>query len=221
MQPPFDPKQVPNLWQSVGELQDFVTKVHGSLQDPKKKQLLGELLDKLKTARADAEAIVPQHVEEMQKDAQKLQAELEELQRQSQQARAEADAHMNAVMEKQVVPPPAPPAVPDNKVELKSGGDLRKELLQAAGLPETATQKMGFDDAGSIARMWSETESGDHGTASAPTAAQPATPANPAARPTLKPRPLTPLRRPPQEKTPAAPQPSHDESIGKMDFEDE
>lgn len=135
MQPfPSDPKQVPNLWQAVGELQDFVTKVHASLTDPKNKQMLGEVLEKLKTARADAEAIVPQLVEEMKQGAEKTKAELEEMQLHYQKLQTDFEARMKAEKEKQDAAPPPPHAVPRKKFELTSGRDLCRELLENAGI---------------------------------------------------------------------------------------
>jgi hypothetical protein len=106
---------------------------------------------------------------------------------------------------RQPLPTPPPPKV---------------EAIQPPAQAGTSSSPQKFDDAGSIARAWSESEAAEHGQSVGPSA-KPAPPAPPAKadRPILKPKSVPPISRPRREE----PKPTFNdnESIGKISFEDE
>lgn len=149
-----------------------------------------------------------------QQSAQQTLAEMEKLQAQIDAMDAEQKAP-------KLEAPPAPPAMPE--VDPALGGQWRAELLAwLAGRNPVKRAEQNLDNDGSIATYWKESEGAEESEgASQP---KPATPAAnpPAGRPALRPKTLRPLSRPPEAPKPESPKPpAHDESIGKMSFDDE
>lgn len=206
-----------NIWKYLDECQDALRKTQETLTNPKQKQILGELLAQAAEKRREFQSKVPGLLADLRKTEQEgldwvqnFSAQIKQTEKDVQD-KLRAEAEQAASFQK---PQPAAPAVP---VDANHGAGLALEMLDTLGLLKTAAPgQKGFEDAGSIARMWSETETPDHDK-EAPAAGAPAAKTE---RTTLKPRP-TPLRRPPREEKPTKSEPPHDESIGKVSFEDE
>lgn len=208
-----------SIWKYLDECQDALRKTQESLTNPKQKQILGEMLAQAADKRREFQNMVPRLLADLGKTEQEGLDWVQNFSTQTKQTEKDIQDKLQAEAEQaasfQKKPPPATPAA---LVDANHGAGLALEMLETLGLLKTAvTGHKGFEDAGSIARMWSETETPDH-EKDAPAAA--GTPPAKTDRTTLKPRP-TPLRRPPREEKPTKSEPPHDESIGKMTFEDE
>jgi TolA-binding protein len=151
-----------NMFADLRQFQAAMAEIHASLRNPEDKARLGELLEQLEEARAQAEENVPAILNKKLRDAQKQQAELEELQKQlsqvqeqlqakeDEEARKEAEAPPEEAAE---APPPeeaarpggppvaakpgpavpALPSLPEVPIDALLGQDLRVELLRNYG----------------------------------------------------------------------------------------
>lgn len=212
---------LPSIWPVLDKIQNAVQETHDSLTPSKQKDLLGEMLAKAAQSRKEIEAAMPKLLKQVQKEqqdalnwVQDFDAQIKKTEKDFQE-KLKAEEELAASLQN---PPPAPPEVP---VDPSHGAGLAQELLQALGLLESFKKK-GFDDAGSVARMWSDTEAAEHGEGVSASAKSPP-PAPPAKtdRPTLKPRSSKPLSRPRRDVKPQETEPTHDESIGRTPLGDE
>src|SRR5262249_35815943 len=151
------PENLPNLWQQLDHFYNVMSGVQASLQDPKRKQMLGELLDQFKKYRAEAEESVPALVRMMQKDGEDLKAWAEgyqhELQRMQKAAAEQRQADAPRAPEP---PPPAPPPVPPPIPGLATG--LAGELLARYAPPPARPVAHDRVDEGSVSKHWEETD---------------------------------------------------------------
>lgn len=130
------PPNLPNLWKNLDHFQSVITKVHESLTNPTQKQALGELLGKLQEARANAEKVVPEVVNGMQKKNEALKAWAEDFQTKIAEKRQELDALKAAAAQKpkKAAPTPTGPTPrPPDKIQIVPGQTLREEMLDQLG----------------------------------------------------------------------------------------
>lgn len=216
-------QNLPNIWQELDKCQKAVQEAQGSLTNPQQKKILGDALGESIKARKQLETSLPELLADLEKRQKESIATIHDLAGKIEQAEQNFEAQLKAEAELMKAP-----TVPELNVDPNHGAELAQELLGLLGMLEKVTGK-GFDDAGSIARMWSETEAAEHGDAvtapaKSPPPPAPSAPATPAAktdRPTLKPRSSKPLSRPRRDVKPQETEPTHDESIGRTPFEDE
>lgn len=144
---PAQPVDFNALMADVQKMQQFLAKVQGGLTQPKQKEILGELLDKIDQARADAEKTYPVAVKTIRESAERTQRDVAEMQK-------DVAAHRAKLAELQAAAAARPPAPkitirrPKTRtlppLTFEPGNLLRKELLQRfAGL---ADRKSKADD---------------------------------------------------------------------------
>src|SRR5262245_44762871 len=125
------PENVPNLWQCLDEFQSSMASIHASLSNPKEKEALGELLSRLQDTRKEAEKLVPQLVQDMYKENEKVKAWAE-------QALPEIEKMQAELEEMTQAQPPLPeslvtPGAPELPIDPALGQKLRLELLELFG----------------------------------------------------------------------------------------
>jgi hypothetical protein len=173
------------IWQDIAAFQRFAEDIQARITDPTQKRMLGDLLQQLTTARAHAQEVVPGALEKLKKEAEaqqaevpKVQAELERLQAELEATRAEAQKFAEA---------PRPPTVPDSPIDPNRGQQLAHEL-RTVFAPARPPEEGAFEDAGSVAREWVETE-GDpsdvHPSPHRPATGQPTPPQSSQPRPPI------------------------------------
>jgi hypothetical protein len=175
------------LWQDLAELQRFAEDVQARMSDPAQKRMLGDMLKQFSAARAEAQEVVPGILVKIKQEAETAQAELPKLKAELERLEAELEAKF-AEAKKQAEQAAAPATTVEPPVDLKKGQQLADELRQRFAPPKTAAETP-FEDAGSVAREWVETE-GD-------SAAHP----GPHRPPTMSPTPPS-SRKPEPEKEP-------------------
>jgi polyhydroxyalkanoate synthesis regulator phasin len=131
MSPPAD-YSLNDMFAGLAHFQQVLDRVQGDLRNPEDKAKLGELLDQLRKARAEAEEKVPPILQEKLQNARNAKAEMEEFAKQVAQKLDE----LQAQKKKADVPGtkiPSPPLLPQVPIDPKRGQDLRVELLKAYG----------------------------------------------------------------------------------------
>jgi hypothetical protein len=177
------------LWKDMAEFQRFAEDIQARITDPNQKKLLGDMLQQLSVARAKAQEVVPGVLDNMKKEAELHQAEVPKMAAELERLQAELEAK-RAEGERLAAQAKAPVGTPEAPVDPSKGRQLTEELLKRFA-PPAAPGETPFEDAGSVAREWVETESTD------PSGVHPA----PAARPpTMRPAPKKPAD--PAKKTP-------------------
>jgi TolA-binding protein len=146
------------MFADLAQFQQMMGDVQASLTNPEDKARLGDLLDQLQKARAEAEEKVPAILQDQLDKAKAKLAEMQELQIQIDQKKAELEAQKKAeaeaAKEKEMPPkaaePPAPqtaagkpgmdipglpplPSLPQVPVDPALGQDLRLEILKTYG----------------------------------------------------------------------------------------
>jgi DNA-binding FrmR family transcriptional regulator len=147
-----------NLFADLADFQKLMGQIHASLRNPEDKARLGELLEQLESARAEAEEKVPAILKEELEGAQKQKAEMEELAQQIDQMKEEARARREQeqaaeapeeepapqpegaakpgepqVAAKPAAERPALPSLPEVPIDALLGQDLRIEILRKYG----------------------------------------------------------------------------------------
>jgi hypothetical protein len=120
------------MFADLAHFQQVVGRVHAGLRNPEDKAKLGELLEQLQKARAEAEENVPAVLQEKMHQAEKAKAEMQALEKQFAQKRAEVAAQRKATAEPDARMP-SPPRLPEVPIDLKLGQDLRLEVLKEYG----------------------------------------------------------------------------------------
>ncbi len=126
-------------FQSVmAELTNFqsaIGDIHTRLRSVKHKEILGDMLDKIQSARAEVEVEYPKAMNLIEDTARKVMAEAKQDLAKNEQKRAELDQKIAASKAAQ---PKAPklPSKPEVKVDPALGQRLRTELLERFG-PQT------------------------------------------------------------------------------------
>jgi seryl-tRNA synthetase len=126
------PYSLKDMFDGLAHFQQVVGRVHSGLRNPDDKAKLGELLEQLQKARAEAEENVPAVLQEKLQKSQKAQAEMQELKKQFTQKREEL-AEQRKKTAQAVASMPSPPSLPEVPIDPKLGQDLRIELLKAYG----------------------------------------------------------------------------------------
>ena len=113
------------ILQELNKFQSTIGRVHQGLNNEKEQAILGELLTKIETARADAESAVPNAMAKIREVAMDVQKRAEE------QAKKLADLQKQ-IEERKKNPPqaPPPPAKPEVKFDPALGALLSQELLE-------------------------------------------------------------------------------------------
>src|SRR5262245_8644195 len=181
--------QPSSIWPHPDKIQKAVQEAHESLAPSKQKDALGEMLAKAAQSRKEIEKEAPKVLEQARKQIDSALAWVQDFAAQLKQTEKEFEEKLKAEEELEASLQTPPPAAPEVPVDPNHGAGLAQELLQALGRLESFKKK-GFEDAGSIARMWSETEAAEHGDSVSSPPESPPPPAPPAKtdRPTLKPR---------------------------------
>jgi hypothetical protein len=130
MSPP-DPYSLNDMFAQLAHFQNVLDRTRSGLQNPADKAKLGELLEQLRTARAQAEKKVPAVLREQLQIAQKAQMEMADLAKQLAEKAKELQARKEA--EKSETKTPPRPAVPELRIDPERGQDLRREVLKAYG----------------------------------------------------------------------------------------
>lgn len=130
---------VPNFEELMGDVRKFqqaLGQVHSTLTSPQDKDLLGDLMNRIETARQDVEKTYPQAVDAIKKSATDTQANMAQAEdvraglEKEIRAKADENAKKAASAPKPAEPrPPSRPPVPDLKTEDNMGAKLRGELL--------------------------------------------------------------------------------------------
>lgn len=145
------PVDFPSVMAEFTVFQTALAKIHANLTNVKNKELLGDTLSRLQTARVDVEAKYPaamSAIEEAEKEvmakSQQHQAEVAKRQAELGQKKAVLDA---AKKQGAAIPP-----MPEAKIDPTLGQKLRLELLQRFGL-QTGDGKPG---ANRIREAWQD-----------------------------------------------------------------
>jgi hypothetical protein len=175
------------IWQDMVAFRRFAEDIQARITDPTQKKMLGDLLQQLSAAQARAQEVVPGALQKMKTEAEAHQAEVPKVQAELQRLQAELEAKR---AEAQKLAEAAPPRVPEAPIDPDKGRQLSDELRRRFALPKTAAET--FEDAGSVAREWVETEadpSGVHPSPHRPPTMHPAPPgAAPSPPPEKKPK---------------------------------
>jgi hypothetical protein len=131
MSPPAD-YSLNDMFAGLAHFQQVLDRVQGDLRNPEDKAKLGELLDQLRKARAEAEEKVPPILQEKLQNARNAKAEMEEFAKQVAQKLDELQAQKKNADEPGTKIP-SPPLLPQVPIDPKRGQDLRVELLKAYG----------------------------------------------------------------------------------------
>jgi septal ring factor EnvC (AmiA/AmiB activator) len=176
---------MPNLWQQLDKCQEAMQETHASLDNPKQKQMLGDMLSELAKARKECEGAIPDIEQEFKRQMQDLDR-IKDLTAELDQAEKALDEQVRIEAE-QLAAMNVPLAEKDVSIDASHGAGLAAELLQALGMLEAlkAKPKEKFEDAGSIARHWDHSEEADADAHATP----PAPPAPP--QPPITPAPAT------------------------------
>lgn len=173
------------IWQDIAAFQRFAEDIQARITDPNQKKMLGDMLQQLSVARAKAQEVVPGVLENMKKEAEAHQAEVPKMAAELERLQAELEAK-RMEGERLAEQAKVAAATPEAPVDRKKSQQLTEELRKRFAAP-LSSQETPFEDAGSIAREWVETE-----TAEVP-APPPVTPARPA---TMRPAPKKPAEPP-------------------------
>lgn len=165
----MNPADLPNLeikrtiWQDLDDFQKFMSEFHQSLSDPEQKQAFGQMLDQLQKAQAEAQALAPGVLKEIQQDAEKTKVEAEAFLKEVEQAKQDVEQMEKdlAEAEKQARETagtvPTPPLEPQPTVDPHLGVALGQEILSSlGGLAATAAGTRAVEDLGSVAEAWVE-----------------------------------------------------------------
>lgn len=176
-----------NLWQRLDHFYQVMSGVQQSLQDPQRKQMLGELLEQFRKHRAEAEKTVPALVKKMETDTLDLKTWCEGMQKDLAAMQKDVDERLKAEAEGKR-PPPAPAPAPAYRPAPDQAAALSQELLtRFAAQAAKASDRV---DEGSVSKHWEETS-----VAEAPA---PKTPAAPARAPSPTAPPAQPKKPPAQ-----------------------
>jgi polyhydroxyalkanoate synthesis regulator phasin len=121
-----------DMFTELAQFQQVMDQVHARLRNPEDKARLGEVLEQLKKARAEAEEKVPAILVEKLQNAQMAKAEMEELSKQLAQKMEQLQALRNQAGKPGAEVPSVPP-IPEVPIDPKRGQDLRLEVLKAYG----------------------------------------------------------------------------------------
>lgn len=131
---PEPPVDFNGLMADVQKMQQVLAQIHGSLTQPRQKEVLGELLGKIEQARSDAETAYPNAVKTIRDSAENTVREATQLKAENDAKRAEV-----AKLQEQQQPPPPKPTIRRPSVAtlppitVEPGSLLRKEILQRFG----------------------------------------------------------------------------------------
>jgi len=142
-----------NLMAELTKFQEAVGEIHRGLRNEKHKAILGEVLDRLREEKAEAEATVPATLNKLVQRSEQTQAELKSELDRLQKQFAQANSHLAAARKKQTEPAQAPQAAPaEPKIDPHLGEQLRTELLERFAAPDgsaaqrTAAIKEAWED---------------------------------------------------------------------------
>ena len=130
-----DPISFSGIMAELGNFQTALANIHGTLQNPKHKAILGEILERIQEKKAEAEATIPpilrQTRERFEQTNADLKTESEKLRKQQKEWAVRLEnAHEKELAKKT---PPPKTAIPETRIDPGLGGVLRAELLERFG----------------------------------------------------------------------------------------
>jgi hypothetical protein len=119
------------IMQELTQFQSAIGRAASGLKDPREREMVGELLDRIEQARVDAESAVPAAIERIRSVA-------EDLQKRAQEHHKKLDELAKQIEERKNNPPkaPPPPAKPEVKFDPNLGAALSAELIAHLAPPE-------------------------------------------------------------------------------------
>jgi len=132
-----EPLNFQSVMAELTNFQNAIGEIHANLRSVKHKEILGDMLDEIRSARAEVEVEFPKAINLIEDTAQKVMAEAKQELAKNEQMRAELDrkvAASKAAPQKAPVPPPKIGV----KVDPALGQTLRTELLERFGLQTDA-----------------------------------------------------------------------------------
>ncbi len=131
--------------------QNAIGDIHAKLKNKKNKEILGDVLDRLKSARADTEVEYPKAMDLIQSTAQQSKAKAEQALAQIAQKKAAIEQRQAEIQAAQKAVP-SKPALSEAKVDPALGQKLRSELLERFGQRTGANQS----EASKIREAWQD-----------------------------------------------------------------
>ncbi len=133
-----DPMNFSALMAEVGKFQAGLSKVRAELTNPAQREILGKILSRLQTAKAEAQVTVPAALTTIKESIANTRKGIAAEQAKIPAKKAEV-AELKAKLKKPKAPAAVPPK-PEVKVDPALGGKLREELLGRYG------KSLGLDD---------------------------------------------------------------------------
>ena len=125
------PPGVNTIWQDLASFQEFMAEFHGTLTDPAKKKVFGDMLDQLRQASTEAQQVVPKVVQDMKSKAEASQVKAESLLDEFTRMQQEIKDKMEAAQRAQ--PPAGPRPTPEPAVDPKVSRTHAEEIIAAFG----------------------------------------------------------------------------------------
>lgn len=146
-----------SMWPHIDKIQGAVKEAHDSLPQSKQKEVLGEMLAKAAQSRKEIEKEAPKLLAEARKEIDTALAWVKDFAAELKQTEKTFEEKQKAEQELAASLQAPPPVAPDAPLDPKHGIGMALELLQALGMLETKKPDR-FDDGGSIAKHWNESE---------------------------------------------------------------
>jgi hypothetical protein len=174
----MEPINFKDLMADVGKLEQTLAQVFSEAPPSKEKDALGQLMGIVKNARADAEKAYPEVNEMLKKNLQGTFESLKKHDEELARAKEEIEAKIQETLkQRQEMIDAAGAAPPEVNVDRQFGVDLNEEFMDAFGFREAVKTSTIWNDEGSIAKHWDESEEAHHPQAAPlPVTPPPATP---------------------------------------------